>query len=162
MGIADDLLVHDPELGTLFDEAIKAATDQGLALVSDIDGCLLDHHHDPGRLQRHPRASAAVHRLACKLPFAFLTGRSVVKAWPVTGVEGAWILGLNGAEVRRPGVRPGDHDVHEDYLAVRAEMSDAVTHRFLQRAAKLGILVDDTGQGIVAFHHGNAVLNERS
>jgi trehalose-phosphatase len=75
-----------------------------LALMLDIDGTLSPIARTPAEAGV-PEATRNVLRQLATLPHvtvALVSGRSAADAWTMAGVEGAWVIGNHGLELRTP------------------------------------------------------------
>ena len=102
-----------------------------LAVLLDVDGTLAPIAPTPEQAMVPHETRDTLRRLAA-LPgvvVALVSGRSAADAWRMAGVEGAWVIGNHGFELRTPDGQLSPVDVvrpYEDKIAEAAHQLSAV------------------------------------
>jgi trehalose-phosphatase len=86
-------------------EAIATRLDDSpLVVLLDVDGTLAPIAPTPGEATVPLATRDALRRLVAlpRTSLAFVSGRSAEDAWRIAGVDGAWVIGNHGLELRSP------------------------------------------------------------
>jgi trehalose-phosphatase len=100
-----------------------------LAVMLDVDGTLAPIASTPDQAVVPPPTREAVQKLAT-LPgvvVALVSGRSATDAWRLAGVDGAWVIGNHGFELRTPDGQLSPVEVVRPYEQAIAEAAHILT-----------------------------------
>jgi len=102
-----------------------------LAVLLDVDGTLAPIAPTPEQAVVPDDTRETLRRLAAMpgVVLALVSGRSAADAWRMAGVEGAWVIGNHGFELRTPDGQLSPVDVvrpYEDKIAEAAHQLSAV------------------------------------
>ena len=100
-----------------------------MLVMLDVDGTLAPIAPTPEQAAVPPATLAVVRQLAAipGITLAFISGRAAADTWRMTGVDGAWVAGNHGIELRGP-----DGDVVVDASVLRHEADLAAAAQILQ------------------------------
>ena len=100
-----------------------------LLVMLDVDGTLAPIAPTPEQAAVPPATLAVLRQLGGipGITLGFVSGRAAADTWRMTGVDGAWVAGNHGIELRRP-----DGDVVVDASVLRHEADIAAAAQTLQ------------------------------